>query len=306
MSKTEKTIEEHFNQPKIIAVLNELANKYFSNEKRVVFLNQITLIKSGDFFVGDLMEFLTEEFDYKTEQASLIDKELYDNVFQDVYIDLIDLYIAKNKNLDLEHTKKEPIENPEIINTKDDKFEETNFELSSKIDSNMLLDKTQEDYADLPTIYQTFVASSFFQNILAAEKRVAEEASGDEVKFKNLFYQAINGGDKIRFCGILRQIFNSGVHNFFNLDQRYSSFMQNFLNNQPDKKDLEEFKTNPAQRKFIILFLRLILEKKMGVAAQDSAMIGTGLAALAAKNNESEYAEMAYGDEEQNKFVWSD
>ena len=275
MNELEQKILLHFEKNEVKNDFKLIAEKYFFDIKtRENFGLVFDLIKKGEFDVNEFPEFMVDWYKVDIEKADEICDELFDKVYGDVYEELQELYKQQqDKKIDIAE---------EVINEE------------SKV------------YADLPTIYQTFVTSSFFQNILAAEKRVVEEAGGDEVKFKDLFYQAINGGDKIRFCGILRQIFNSGVHNFFNLDQRYSSFMQNFLNNQSDKKDLEEFKTNPAQRKFIILFLRLILEKKMGVAAQDSAMIGTGLAALAAKNNESEYAEMAYGDEEQNKFVWSD
>lgn len=275
MNELEQKILLHFEKNEVKNSFRVIAEKYFFDIKtRENFGLVFDLIKKGEFDVNEFPEFMVDWYKVDMEKADEICDELFDKVYGDVYEELQEFYKQRQDK-------------------KMDKAEEVTNE-ESKV------------FADLPTTYQTFVASSFFQNILAAEKRVAEEAGGDEVKFKDLFYQAINGGDKIRFCGMLRRIFTTGVRKFFNTDQRYGSFMQNFLNNQPDKRDLEEFKTNPAQKKFIILFLRLILEKKMGVANQDAAILGTGLAVLAAKNSESEYAEMAYGDEEQNKFVWSE
>ncbi len=254
-------------EAKVITILDE----NFSVAQKENCLKVWQQMKDLEFDVRDWHKFLLFISHDDMDKAERVDDELFENVLIEIYDEIDELYRAKHKNVEEKVIKEE-----------------------------------LKTITDLPTAYQAFTASSFFQNILAAEKRVTEEASGDEVKFKDLFYQAINGGDKIRFCGMSRQIFNSGVRKFFSADQRYGSFMQNFLNNRPDKKDWEEFKTNPAQKKFIILFIRLIAEKKMGVASQDSAMIGTGLAALAAKNNELEYAEIAYGDEEQNKFVWSE
>lgn len=52
------------------------------------------------------------------------------------------------------------------------------------------------------------------------------------------------------------------------------------------------------------MFIRLILEKKLKLDEQKSALIGIILGALSKQAGNEELADVAYGDERESKFLW--
>jgi len=157
--------------------------------------------------------------------------------------------------------------------------------------------------------YNTFIKSSLFQNILASEEMLSEKFArvGLDLMIKDEFYSAINAGDKIRAVGVLRVLCVKGkLGSSFLNDKRYLDFWAGFLERHygPDVK--QKFLKNPSEKKYLLDFLRFILEKRLDFNFGESAMIGAGLASLCQASGEKEFEEMAYGDEEQGKFVWGE
>jgi len=151
--------------------------------------------------------------------------------------------------------------------------------------------------------YKEFIKSSLYQNAKNIEDEMEKKLSVDLAEFKNIFYSSINAADKIKVAGALFAIFKTGIKDFFKDDNRYEDFLNNFLL----KKDLQEakdFSQNKIAEKYIVLFIRLILEKKLKLDEQDSALVGIVLGSLAKQSSNEEFADIAYGDEINNKFVW--
>ena len=156
---------------------------------------------------------------------------------------------------------------------------------------------------DLEKKYKEFIKSSLYQNAKNIEDEMEKKLSVDLAEFKNIFYSSINAADKIKVAGALFAIFKTGIKDFFKDDNRYEDFLNNFLL----KKDLQEakdFSQNKIAEKYIVLFIRLILEKKLKLDEQDSALVGIVLGSLAKQSSNEEFADIAYGDEINNKFVW--
>jgi len=156
---------------------------------------------------------------------------------------------------------------------------------------------------DLEKKYKEFIKSSLYQNAKNIEDEMEKKLSVDLAEFKNIFYSSINAADKVKVIGALFAIFKTGIKDFFKDDNRYEDFLNNFLL----KKDLQEakdFSQNKIAEKYIVLFIRLILEKKLKLDEQDSALVGIVLGSLAKQASNEEFADIAYGDEINNKFVW--
>ena len=157
--------------------------------------------------------------------------------------------------------------------------------------------------SDLEKKYKEFIKSSLYQNAKNIEDEMEKKLLSNQNEFKNAFYSSINAADKIKVAGALFAIFKTGIKDFFKDDNRYEDFLNNFLL----KKDLQEakdFSQNKIAEKYIVLFIRLILEKKLKLDEQDSALVGIVLGSLAKQSSNEEFADIAYGDEINNKFVW--
>jgi hypothetical protein len=153
----------------------------------------------------------------------------------------------------------------------------------------------------LAEMYQQFSKSSLFSNALEAEKTIKTQSGGDAARLKNIFYESVNAADVVKVVGALRVIFGTGVKNFFAGDNRYVDFMSKYLNKQ--QTTTQDFNNNPTDKKYIISFIRLILEKKLHLSEIQSAMIGVSLGSLARSGGEEEFVDVAYGEEEANKFL---
>jgi len=167
----------------------------------------------------------------------------------------------------------------------------------------------QESQEKLLREYNSFINSSLYQNILASEEMLTEKFArvGLDLIIKDEFYAAVNAGDKIKAVGVLRVLCKKGkLGSSFQNDKRYLDFWAGFLERHYGVGVKEKFLQNPSEKKYLVEFLRFILEKRLNFNLEESAMIGVGLAELCRESGESEFAEMAYGDEEKGKFMWSE
>jgi len=197
-----------------------------------------------------------------------------------------------------------------------------NVEIEKEKSSQAAPQESDISQTELLRKYNIFIKLSLFQNILASQEMLMEKfmsvgaihelplQSNHDLptqSIQNEFYQAINAGDKIKAVAVLRVLCARGkLGSSFLNDKRYLDFWAGFLERHygPDVK--QKFLKNPIEKKYLLEFLRFILEKRLDFNLEESAMIGTGLAALCQESGEKEFEEMAFGDEEQGKFVWAE
>lgn len=272
MENLEQKIQSHFNQPEIQNNLNELVNKYFSNEEdKKVFWDVFELIKNCEFNVDDLYDYLDEWTDIGIEQANKFDNELFDKIYGDIYDEIKESYEQKQKEMQTELVT------------------EVEQELSGE-------EKLKQKYAQ-------FLQSSFWQNVLSAEEGMNKEIMTDE--FKNNFYETINAGDSIKATALLRIICSAGkLGDFFKDDKRYVEFWGGVLERHNGAEEKNKFLSNPAEKKYLIEFLRFILEKRVKLERDSAVKVGVNLASLCLSAGEKEYSDMAFGDENSGNFVW--
>jgi len=269
----------------------EIRNKVSSSEKMkkldaiekeysVSLANYIIRIVVNDIEKEKLANVLVEEKNIDLEKAQKISKELFNEIYGDVYDELQELY--KNRNVETRHG-------------------------ASKISKTSA--QSVSEPIDLMQKYNNFINSSLFQNILASQEQIKEKyGSGDvnNVDLKNDFYGAINAGDKIKVAGILRMACEKGnLGKFFKDDERYVDFFGGVLERHQGAGVKGEFAKDPANKKYLIEFLKFVLEKRLNFSADEAVMLGMSLASLCRQGGEKEYEDIAYGDEGKNIFIWS-
>jgi hypothetical protein len=189
----------------------------------------------------------------------------------------------------------EDIEKKESINF--NKFYHKNFE-----EKEVEVDFDDQADLNLEKKYQEFLKSSLYQNALAACEKIS---FSKEAEFRDRFYQAINAADEIKILASLIIIFEHKATDFFKNDKRYTDFLSKYLS-QRDQAEFDHFLQNKVDKKYIILFLRLIIEQKLKKEYEESAVIGSYLSLLSRESGEIGLSEMAFADEENEAFDWAD
>ena len=291
----QQQVKTFFEQQEVKTALNEIAQKYFKNENQRIFLYYFDLVKTGQNNIDDILKFLINKMKLDVDVALNINEELFDKIFADAYYYLAEFYEQVQRQRMAKYI--ETVENPKL---------HTDFPPASRAGSQgnkETFSKQGLKAHDLEKKYKEFIKSSLYQNAKNIEDEMEKKLSVDLAEFKNIFYSSINAADKVKVIGALFAIFKTGIKDFFKDDNRYEDFLNNFLL----KKDLQEakdFSQNKIAEKYIVLFIRLILEKKLKLDEQDSALVGIVLGSLAKQSSNEEFADIAYGDEINNKFVW--
>lgn len=291
MIDLQQKIQEHFEQTEIKEKFDDLVNQMFKEARlRAEFLRIFDLIKQGEFDILDLDRYLVEDWGLDQDEVFAFNDELFHETYIDIYFELQDLYNEKQGLT-------EPGERLSKFNEEDQEVEYSKKEI-------------QEDQLEkkLIEVYQDFLRSSVWQNILSAEeilqKNYNEVGEKELESLKNDFYVAVNSGDKIQVGAILKFLAEKELlRKGFEEDARYIEFWGGYLNRHGRDKEGEEFIKDPAHKKFLVEFIKFVLEKRVKFTRDEAVMLGCVLSSICV-DKEKEYSEMAYGDENKSMFVW--
>jgi len=296
MSEIKEIIKNFLsNENNLNKIRDNFARYNLQDKQDEILKEMVNYFVEGDLDASIVGDYLSEEFDLSLEEGEKMSDELFDEILYEIYDELNENYDARQKELE--------------------KFEKEYLGQAAPQESDI-------SQTELLRKYNIFIKSSLFQNILASQEMLMEKfmsvgaihelplQSNHDLptqSIQNEFYQAINAGDKIKAVAVLRVLCAKGkLGSSFLNDKRYLDFWAGFLERHygPDVK--QKFLKNPIEKKYLLEFLRFILEKRLDFNLEESAMIGTGLAALCQESGEKEFEEMAFGDEEQGKFVWAE
>lgn len=296
MSEIQETIKKFLSAEDNLNKIRNIFSRHDIKEDLEDFLSgMINSFIDGDLDASVVGDYIGEEFNLTSQEGEQISDELYDEVLYEIYDELDENYNIHQKQLDeFEKT---------FLNLDSEQTSEKNEFFSTQHEDNQQIDLTQK--------YNAFTISSLFENILAAEEMFNQKYLVDNVLnisgVKEEFYSALNSADKIKTAGALRVLASQGhLGEAFKEDQRYLDFWGNFLERHYGPPAKADFLTKPIYGKYFVEFLRFVLEKRLNFNIEESAMIGTGLAALCASANETDLSEMAYGDEQSARFKWEE
>lgn len=166
------------------------------------------------------------------------------------------------------------------------------------------LTKTEEKVDDTTQITKNYQGDTAEQKkIEAVEKKYP--LSVGFAKLSEDLQQAMFKKDKIQLIAVLRVLAKKAQLNKLLLKDRKSiSLFEDYLESLQKPDLLEGFRLTPDQENFMVLFLRYVLEKRMGLVENESARIGMQLGNLMRQAGIGKYMKMAYLDSGSEEFRW--
>ena len=153
-----------------------------------------------------------------------------------------------------------------------------------------------------------------YQGDLKRNKLVAKELenlnkkfSGDNKSLRQEFFKAVQKKNANQTIAILRLLTqNQDLENFIKDDPKLNKFLAAIWEKRYGQDFVAEFSKDPAQLKFIRLFLRYVLEERLGLSTNDAARIGLQLGNIFVSLGKKGYNKMAYFDVGSKEFHWFD
>ncbi|MFA6215873.1 MAG: hypothetical protein WC768_04875 [Patescibacteria group bacterium] len=180
------------------------------------------------------------------------------------------------------------------------------------------LPQEKEDLSKFITT-QTEVKSNVEQEVLAAyqgdprqlkavaseQEKVTKKFGNDKAKLRVEFFTAVQNKNIVRTIAILRILAGlADLENFIKEDEKLNKFLAVTWAKRYGDEFVAEFAKNPAQIQFIRLFLRYVLEERLGLSASDAARVGLQIANIFVSLGKIDYNKMAYFDVGKKSFEW--
>ncbi|MBN1779133.1 MAG: hypothetical protein JW816_02855 [Candidatus Buchananbacteria bacterium] len=143
------------------------------------------------------------------------------------------------------------------------------------------------------------------KNINSQELKLGKKFGDSVAGVRDGFYKSVQKKDVASAVALLRLMAKKDqLENFLVEDQKLNDFLYQVWQKQYGQVAADEFKSNPKQLKFVRLFLRYILEQRLGLDSSDAARIGLQIANIFVNLGKTGYNEMAYFDANIKKFKW--
>ncbi|MDD2807428.1 MAG: hypothetical protein PHW95_02835 [Patescibacteria group bacterium] len=141
--------------------------------------------------------------------------------------------------------------------------------------------------------------------IAKEEENLTKKFGTDEVKLRAEFYQAVQKKNINLTIAIIRRLAALGeLVKFLQTDVKLNNFLTKTWDKRYGQAFADEFVKNPDQPKFIKLFLRYILEERLGMNSSDAARVGLHVANVFVNSGKKSYNKVAYFDIKTKTFNW--
>lgn len=144
-----------------------------------------------------------------------------------------------------------------------------------------------------------------------AQKKIAEEVlkfQEKDVKFlRSEFFSAVQKKNVSSAIALLRILAHKDdIGRFLQEDQKLKKFLSVVWEKKGGKALAEEFQKQPSLPKFVKMFLKYVLEERLGLSSSDAARAGAHIGNLCKKAGKPGYSQMAYFDAQTKEFRWLD
>jgi hypothetical protein len=135
--------------------------------------------------------------------------------------------------------------------------------------------------------------------------RLRSKFKGDTAALRQEFYHAVQKKDRQGIVAILYVLAeHDDLLSFITDDKKLNSFLAVVWQKEYGSMIADQFKQNPVSPQSIRLFLRYILEQRLGMSETDAAKLGVQLANVFVSQGKKEYTELAYFDMTSKQFRW--
>ncbi|MFA6255470.1 MAG: hypothetical protein WC675_05635 [Patescibacteria group bacterium] len=143
------------------------------------------------------------------------------------------------------------------------------------------------------------------QAIAKEEAKITKSFGTDLMKIRQEFFLAVQNKNVSRTIATLNILTKQNdLENFVKTDTKLSQFLTAIWEKRYGKEFTAEFKQKPGQLKFVRLFLRYVLEERLGLSVSEAARVGLQLGNIFVSLGQKDYNKMAYFDVEAKAFNW--
>jgi len=154
-------------------------------------------------------------------------------------------------------------------------------------------------------VFGEFLSSDLISGALKQKEVFSQQFGSDLKKLRNQFYHSINEKQVEQALGAFLTIVSSGkTRQLFEADDRFIKFWSEYL--AKNDLDAEHFKNDPAGARYVAMFLKYILEKRLNLNGKKAVLFGVLVSNLSRQAGELEYQTLAYGDLNTGEFEWNE
>lgn len=136
-------------------------------------------------------------------------------------------------------------------------------------------------------------------------EKISKKIGDNTQQLRSEFMSAVQKQNLVRTIAILRVLAQvNDLDNFIKEDEKLNKFLAVTWEKQYGPDFVAEFKSEPAQPKFIRTFLRYILEQRLGMPANEAARVGQKIGNIFVSLGKKSYNKMAYFDVKTKTFNW--
>ena len=143
------------------------------------------------------------------------------------------------------------------------------------------------------------------QAVVKELKKLESKSKGDMAWLHQEFFTAVQKQNMVRTVALLRLLAEKGdLENFMVTDEKLGKFLAATWEKQYGAATAQEFQANPAQPKFLSLFLQYILQQRLGMSENDAARVGLQIGNIFVNAGKKGYNKIAYFDVTTKVFQW--
>lgn len=165
--------------------------------------------------------------------------------------------------------------------------------------------------AKVPTTEEQAIVEAYKGNpkivkaISKEEQKIVSKFGSNNSRLRAEFFLAVQKKDVIRVIALLRVMAQKkDLESFISEDKKLNRFLTQIWEKQYGDEFVKEFNKDPASPKFVKIFLRYVLEQRLGLNSNDAARIGLQIANIFVSQGKKSYNKMAYFDVKSKTFNW--
>ncbi len=141
--------------------------------------------------------------------------------------------------------------------------------------------------------------------IAKIETKLKKKFADDLNKYRSDFFTSVQSKDIDRSIAILRLLSKANdLEKFLKEDEKLNKFLVSVWEKRYGKEFVADFSKNPGAVKFIRLFLRYVLEERLGMVTSDAARIGMQIGNIFIELGHKDFNQLAYFDMKSKQFGW--
>ncbi len=155
-------------------------------------------------------------------------------------------------------------------------------------------------------IFSAYHGDGANQSLISREEeRLKRQVKDNLAKLREEFYFFVQSQKANQAIAALRLLIEKNdLLNFIKEDQKLNQFLSATWEREYGKSLADRFRRNPTEVKFVRLFIKYILQQRLGLSENEAARIGMQLGNIFAAAGQKGYNKMAYFDIKTKNFHW--